>query len=156
MEWYINNRDLIKGLAFNTGTSSTPAFTEACTSTEISLETDYNENTWYVFCDAIQRRLLTGVGMTLTGTLKLDVNNTADRALLTKIHTLIASGTLSQFNDVIQFELLSGVTTNTLTYTKYQANAVIKLSGIGGAAEDVAEFEYEIGIQGTPTVVTSA
>lgn len=156
MEWYITNRDLIKGLAFNTGTSQSPTFTPACTSTEISLETDYDEQTWYTFCDALERRLLTGVSMTLTGTLKLDVNNTADRALLTKIHTLIASGTLSQFNDVIQFQLLSGVSTNTLTYTKYQANAVIKLSGIGGAAEDVAEFEYEIGIQGTPTVVTSA
>ena len=156
MEWYITNRDLIKGLSFNTGTSASPSFTEACTSTEISLETDYNENTWYVFCDAIERRLLTGVGMTLTGTLKLDVNNTADEVLLTKIHTLIASGTLSQFNDVVQFQLLSGVSSSTLTYTKYQANAVIKLSGIGGAAEDVAEFEYEIGIQGTPSVVTSA
>ena len=155
MEWYITNRELIKGLAFNTGTTQNPTFTAACTSTEISLETDYNEQTWYVFCDAIQRRLLTGAGITLTGTLKLDVNNSADIALLGKIHTLIASGTLSQFNDKVQFQLLTSVSTNTLTYTKYQADAVIKLNGVGGAAEDVAEFEYEIAIQGTATVASS-
>lgn len=155
MEWYITNRELIKGLAFNTGTTQNPTFTQACTSTEISLETEYNEQTWYVFCDAIQRRLLTGAGITLTGTLKLDVNNSADIALLGKIHTLIASGTLSQFNDKVQFQLLTNVSTNTLTYTKYQADAVIKLNGVGGAAEDVAEFEYEIAIQGTATVASS-
>lgn len=155
MEWYITNRELIKGLAFNTGTTQNPTFTPACTSTEISLETEYNEQTWYVFCDAIQRRLLTGAGITLTGTLKLDVNNSADIALLGKIHTLIASGTLSQFNDKVQFQLLTNVSTNTLTYTKYQADAVIKLNGVGGAAEDVAEFEYEIAIQGTATVASS-
>ena len=156
MEWYTTNREFIKGLAFNTGTSSTPTFTPACTSTEISLETEFDEQTWYVFCDAIQRKLLTGGSLTLTGTLKLDVNNNADIALLTKIHTFITSGTISQFSDKIQFQLLSGVSTNTLTYTKYQADAIIKLSGLGGAAEDVTEFSYEISINGTATVVTSA
>lgn len=155
MEWYITNRDLIKGLAFNTGTSANPSFTPACTSTEISLETDFEEQTWYVFCDAIQRKLLTGGSLMLTGTLKLDVNNTADMSLLAKIHTFIASGTISQFNDAIQFQLLTGVSTSTLTYTKYQANATIKLSGLGGAAEDVSEFSYEITINGTASVVTS-
>lgn len=156
MEWYITNRDLIKGLAFNTGTSQNPTFTAACTSTEISLGTEFDEQTWYVFCDAIQRKLLTGGTLTLSGTLKLDVNNSADVALLTKIHTFIASGTISQFNDKIQFQLLSSVSTNTLVYTKYQADAVIKLSGLGGAAEDVAEFSYEISINGTATAVTSS
>lgn len=156
MEWYTTNREFIKGLAFNTGTTQSPTFTPACTSTEISLETEFDEQTWYVFCDAIQRKLLTGGSLTLTGTLKLDVNNTADIALLTKIHTFITSGTISQFSDKIQFQLLSGVSTNTLTYTKYQADAIIKLSGLGGAAEDVTEFSYEISINGTATVVTSA
>lgn len=156
MEWYVTNRELIKGLAFNTGTTQSPTFTPACTSTEISLETEFDEQTWYVFCDAIQRKLLTGGSLTLTGTLKLDVNSTADRALLSKIHTFIASGTISQFSDKIQFELLSGVSTNTLTYTKYQADATIKLSGLGGAAEDVSEFSYEISLNGTASVVTSS
>ena len=155
MEWYVTNRELIKGLAFNTGTTQNPTFTPACTSTEISLETEFDEQTWYVFCDAIQRKLLTGGSLTLTGTLKLDVNNTADVALLTKIHTFITSGTISQFNDKIQFQLLTGVTTNTLTYTKYQADAIIKLSGLGGAAEDVSEFSYEITLNGTASVVSA-
>ncbi len=156
MEWFINNRDLIKGLAFNTGTTSNPTFTPACTSTEISLDTEFVEQTFYVFCDAIQRKLLTGGSLTLNGTLKLDVNNDADIALLSKIHTFITSGTISQFNDKIQFQLLSGVSTNTLTYTKYQADATIKLSGLGGAAEEVSEFAYEITINGTASVVASA
>ena len=155
MEWYVTNRELIKGLAFNTGTSQNPTFTPACTSTEISLETEFDEQTWYVFCDAIQRKLLTGGTLTLTGTLKLDVNNTADIALLTKIHTFITSGTISQFSDKIQFQLLTGVSTNTLTYTKYQADAIIKLSGLGGAAEDVSEFSYEITLNGTASVVSA-
>lgn len=155
MEWYVTNRELIKGLAFNTGTSQNPTFTPACTSTEISLETEFDEQTWYVFCDAIQRKLLTGGTLTLTGTLKLDVNNTADIALLTKIHTFITSGTISQFNDKIQFQLLTGVSTSTLTYTKYQADAIIKLSGLGGAAEDVSEFSYEITLNGTASVVSA-
>ena len=156
MEWYINNRELIKNLAFNTGTSANPSFTTACTSTEISLETDFEEQTWYVWCDAIRRKLLTGGGITITGTLKLDVNNSADTALLTKIHTFLTSGTLSQFNDKVQFELLSSVSSTTLVYTKYQANAVIKLTDLGGAAEDVAEFGYEISLQGTASVVASS
>ena len=110
---------------------------------------------WYGYCDAIQRKLLTGGTLTLTGTLKIDVNNTADIALLTKIHTFITSGTISQFSDKIQFQLLTGVTTSTLTYTKYQADAIIKLSGLGGAAEDVSEFSYEITLNGTASVVSA-
>lgn len=153
MEWYVTNREFIKGLAFNTGTSSTPTFTPACTSTEISLETEFDQSDFYVFCDAIQRHLLTGGNITLTGTLKLDVNNAADKALLAKIHTFITDGTISQFNDVVQFQLLEDVSNNVLTYKKYQANAIIKLSGLGGAAEDVTEFSYEILINGTATEV---
>lgn len=155
MEWFITNRELVKDLAFNTGTSQNPTFTPACTSTEISLETELEEQNWYVFCDAIQRSLITGAAVKLTGTLKLDVNNSADIGLLTKIHTLLASGTVSQFTDKVQFKLLSSVSSNTLTYTTYQADAIIKLSDLGGAAEDVSEFGYEISIQGTATVASS-
>lgn len=151
MEWYITNRDFIQNLKFNTGTTDSPTYTAACTSTEISLETELEEQNWYVFCDAIQRSLITGASVKLTGTLKLDVNNAADLALLTKVHTLIASGTVSQFTDTVQFDLLSGVSSSTLTYTTYTADAIIKLSDLGGAAEDVSEFGYEISIQGTAT-----
>jgi hypothetical protein len=154
--WFINNREFIKGLAFNTGTSSSPTFTEACTSSEISLETDWEEKTFYVWCDAIQRTILTGGTLTISGTMKLDLNNTANMTLLSKIHSFITNGEISQFRDVIQFELLSGVSNSTMTYTKYQAPVVIKLSDLGGNAEDEAEFSYEISLQGKGTVVTSS
>lgn len=154
--WFISNREFIKGLAFNTGTSGSPVYTEACTSSEISLETDIEEKTFYVFCDAIQRTVLTGGSLKLTGTMKLDLNNTANITLLSKIHTFITDGEISQFNDTIQFQLLSGISGSTMTYTKYQAPVVIKLSDLGGAAEDEAEFGYEISLQGKGTVVTSS
>lgn len=154
--WFINNREFIKGLAFNTGTSSNPTFTEACTSSEISLDTDWEEKTFYVWCDAIQRTILTGGTLTISGTMKLDLNNTANMTLLSKIHSFITNGEISQFRDVIQFELLSGVSSSTMTYTKYQAPVVIKLSDLGGNAEDEAEFSYEISLQGKGTVVTSS
>lgn len=154
--WFINNREFIKGLAFNTGTSSSPTFTEACTSSEISLETDWEEKTFYVWCDAIQRTILTGGTLTISGTMKLDLNNTANLTLLSKIHSFITNGEISQFRDLIQFELLSGVSSSTMTYTKYQAPVVIKLSDLGGNAEDEAEFSYEISLQGKGTVVTSS
>lgn len=154
--WFTTNRELIKGLAFNTGTTENPSYTEACTSSEISLETDFEEKTFYVFCDAIQRTILTGGSLKLTGTMKLDLNNTANITLLGKIHTFITDGEISQFRDTIQFQLLDGVSGATMTYTKYQAPVIIKLSDLGGAAEDEAEFGYEISLQGKGTVVTSS
>lgn len=154
--WFITNREFIKGLAFNTGTTQNPSYTEACTSSEINLETDFEEKTFYVFCDAIQRTILTGGSLKLTGTMKLDLNNTANITLLGKIHTFITDGEISQFRDTIQFQLLDGVSSSTMTYTKYQAPVIIKLSDLGGAAEDEAEFGYEISLQGKGTVVTSS
>jgi len=154
--WFINNRELIKGLAFNTGTSSTPTFTEACTSSVINLNPEWEEKTFYVWCDAIRRQILTGGSLTISGTMKLDLNNTANLGLLSKIHSFIVDGEISQFNDLIQFELLSGVSSSTMTYTKYQAPVVIKMTDLGGNAEDEAEFAYELSLQGKGTVVTSS
>ena len=74
MEWYINNRELIKNLAINTGTTDSPTFTNICTTSEIGVETELEEKDFYVFCDALQRKVITGASVTLTGTLKLDVN----------------------------------------------------------------------------------
>lgn len=156
MEWYANNREVIKDLAFNTGTSENPTFTVVCTASEIGLTTDLNSKTFYVFCDALQREVITGGAVGLQGTLKLDLNNTANTTLLSKIHTLISSGEVSQFTDKIQFNLLSGISGSTLTYTKYQVDAVIKLSDLGGSAEDEADFAFEINFQGTATEVTSS
>lgn len=157
MEWYINNRELIKNLAINTSTTSTPTYTSICTTSEVGIETELEEKDFYVFCDALQRKIITGASVTLTGTLKLDVNNAGDIALLDRVHTLIGDGEVSQFSNVqIQFDLLTGANNGVLEYTTYQANVSLNLSDLGGAAEDESEFGFEMQLIGKATEVTSA
>ena len=156
MEWYINNRELIKNLAINTGTTDSPTFTPICTTSEIGVETELEEKDFYIFCDALHRKVITGASVTLTGTLKLDVNNASDISFLDKVHTLIADGEVAQFSGVqIQFDLLSGVSNGTLEYTTYQAQVSLNISDLGGAAEDEAEFGFEMQLIGKGTEVSS-
>ena len=153
--FFINNRELIKNLALNTGTSSSPTFTEMCTASEVTVNTEFEEKTFYVFCDAIQRAILTGVTMGLDTTVKIDMNNTAIQSVLSKIKTLISTGSIAQFNNqLIQFELLTGISEGVLEYTKFQVPANLKLSDLGGAAEDEGEFSLEITFNGKGKVVT--
>ena len=157
MEWYISNRELIKNLAINTGTNTVPVFTTICTTSEVGVETELEEKDFYVFCDALQRKLITGASVTLTGSLKLDVNNAGDLAFLDRVHTLIADGEVAQFSNIlIKFDLLSGVSGSTLEYTTYQAQVSLNLSDLGGAAEDEAEFSFEMQLIGKATEVVSA
>ena len=157
MEWYVSNREVIKNLAINTGTAQNPTFTTICTTSEVGVDTELEEKDFYVFCDALQRKLITGASVTLTGTLKLDVNNTGDLAFLDRVHTLIGDGEVAQFSGIlIQFELLSGVSGSTLEYTKYQAQVSLNISDLGGAAEDEAEFSFEMQLIGKATEVASA
>lgn len=157
MEWYINNRELIKNLAINTGTTDSPTFTNICTTSEIGVETELEEKDFYVFCDALQRKVITGASVTLTGTLKLDVNNAGDISFLDKVHTLIADGEVAQFSGIlIQFDLLSGVSNGVLEYTKYQAQVSLNLSDLGGAAEDESEFSFEMQLIGKGTEIASS
>lgn len=157
MNWFINNRELIKNLAINTGTTLNPVYTPICTTSEVGVETELEEKDFYVFCDALQRKVITGASVTLTGTLKLDVNNTGDIAILDKVHTLIGDGEVSQFSNIgIQFDLLSGATDGVLEYTTYQANVSLNVSDLGGAAEDESEFSFEMQLIGTATEITSA
>lgn len=157
MNWFINNRELIKNLAINTGTSQAPVYTTICTTSEVAVETELEEKDFYVFCDALQRKIITGASVTLTGTLKIDVNNDGDIALLDKVHTLIGDGEVSQFSGVgIQFDLLSGVNNGVLEYTTYRASASLNLSDLGGAAEDEGEMSFELQLIGTATEVASA
>ena len=153
--FFINNRELIKNLALNTGTSSSPTFTEMCTTSEVTVNTEFEEKTFYVFCDAIQRAILTGVAMGLDTTVKIDMNNTAIQSVLGNIKTLISTGSIAQFNNqLIQFELLTGISEGVLEYTKCQVPANLKLSDLGGAAEDEGEFSLEITFNGKGKVVT--
>ena len=157
MNWFINNRELIKNLAINTGTSANPVYTTICTTSEVKVDTELETKDFYVFCDALKRKIITGASVILSGTLKLDVNNTGDIAILDKVHTLIGDGEVSQFTNVgIQFDLLSGVSGTTLEYTTYQANVSLSVSDLGGNAEDESEFSFEMQLIGTATEVASA
>ena len=155
-EYYVTNRDVIKNFAFNTGTSQNPVFTNMCTATELSLGTDFDEQTWYVFCDAIQRAIKTGVALTIDGTIKIDINNVAIRKVLGDVKTLITTGAISQFNNqLVQFDLLTGVNASVLEYTKLKANVSYSLENLGGSAEDVGEFAITMTINGTGTEVSA-
>lgn len=114
------------------------------------------EKDFYVFCDALQRKVITGASVTLTGTLKLDVNNTGDMSFLDKVHTLIADGEVAQFSNIlIKFDLLSGVSGTTLEYTTYTAQVSLNISDLGGAAEDESEFGFEMQLIGKGTEVSA-
>jgi hypothetical protein len=154
--WFINNRELIKNLAINTGTSQNPTYTLICTTSEVGVETDLEEKDFYVFCDAIQRSVMTGVAMSLAGTIKIDVNNTAIQHVLGEVHTLVGSGEIAQFNNqLVQFDLLTGVEGGVLEYTKYQVNVMLKLESLGGAAEDEGSFGFTMVINGTGSEVSA-
>lgn len=153
--FFINNRELIKNLALNTATSGSPIFTTMCTTSEVTINTEFEEKTFYVFCDAVQRAVLTGVAMGLEATVKIDMNNTAIQNVLGDLSTMISTGTIAQFNNqLIQFELLTGISTGTLEYTKFQVPANLKISDLGGAAEDEGEFSLEITFNGKGSVVS--
>lgn len=155
-EFYITNRDLIKNLKINTGTSGSPTYTPLCTTSELTLNSEFEEKDWYVFCDAIKRSIITGVALTLEGTIKVDVNNTAITTILGKVHTLVASGTISQFNNIMaQFDLLTGVQGGVLEYTTYTVNTKLTLESLGGSAEDEGEFGFTMTLNGSATGVSS-
>ena len=152
MEFYVTNRDVIKNLQLNTSTTSTPNYTNLCTTSELTLNQDFEEKDWYVFCDALQRSIITGVAMTLEGTIKIDINNTAIQNILGKVHTLLSEGEISQFNNLsVKFDLLTGVDNAVLEYTTYTCNVKLTLESLGGAAEDEGEFDFTMTINGKGT-----
>ena len=157
LEFYLPNREFIKNLSLNTGTSAAPVFTKMCTTSEIGIDTDLETQDFYVFCDAIQRKIVTGASVMLSGTVKLDMNNSAIVQLLGDVHSLIKDGSIAQFNNqLVQFDLVTGIQDAVLEYTTYQVPVTLSLSDLGGAAEDVSEFSFEMTIVGKGTVVTSA
>lgn len=156
MNWFVNNREVIKNLALNTGTSSQEAFTTICTTSEINFNTDLEQKDFYIFCDAIRRSVITGASLSFDTTIKLDINNTAIQKLIGKIHDLITNGSVAQFNnETMQFELLESVSEGVLTYKKYKVPVVLTFSDLGGNAEDEGDFGLNVVINGKGTVVTS-
>ena len=62
---------------------------------------------------------------------------------------------VAQFNNqLVQFELLTGVQEGALTYTKYKVPCTLNFSDLGGAAEDSGEFALTIVVTGKGEVVT--
>ena len=155
-EFYVTNRDVIKNLAVNTGTTSAPVFTNLCTASEMTLNQDFSTKDWYVFCDAIQRSIITGVALSIEGTIKIDINNLAIQKILGDVHTLVENGTISQFNNIlVKFDLLTGVENAVLEYTTYQVNVKLTLDSLGGSAEDEGSFDFTMTINGTGTSVSA-
>ncbi len=157
MNWFVNNREVIRNLAVNTGTTQNPTFTKMCTTSELTLNVDNEVKDFYVFCDAIKRSLITGTSLQLSATVKIDISNTAIQTMLGNVHTLIEDGTIAQLNNVlVQFELLEDATGGVLTYVKYQVPVIMNITELGGAAEDEGEFAVELTFNGTGTVVASS
>lgn len=155
MSYFVNNRQLIKSLKVNTGTAAAPSYVDVCCATERTINFDMDTQDFSVFCDALKRHVTTGANVSIETTIKVDAENTGVTALLGDLHTLIASGTIAQFNNIqIQFELLSGYSTNTLTYSTYNAYANLSIESIGGAAEDVSEFAATFTLNGTATAAS--
>ena len=152
MSYFTNNRQLIKSLKVNTGTTAIPSYVDICCASERTINFNFDSQDFSVFCDALKRHVTTGADVQIETTIKLDAENTGVTTLLGDLHTLISTGTIAQFNNImIQFELLSGYSTNTLTYTTYNAVANLTIESIGGAAEDVSEFAATFTLNGTAT-----
>lgn len=150
--WFLNNREIIKDLAINTGTSDTPVYTTMCCTSEVEVTTDFEVKDFYTFCNALQHSVVTGAAVGLNTTVKLDINNAAVQEIISKIHTLLASGEVAQFNNQkIQYKLITGESSGVLTYTTYTVDATLIFSDLGGAAEDEGEFGLEIKFNGVST-----
>lgn len=150
--YFVNNRQVINRLAIDTSNDDTPSYVDLCCATERLLNINLEEEDFAVFCDALRRHVTTGADVQISTTIKVDAQNTGVIKILGDVHTLIASGTITQFNNKkIQFGLLSGFTSNTLTYTTYNAIANVQIEALGGSAEDVSEVAVTFTLNGTAT-----
>lgn len=153
MAYFVSNREVIKDFGINTGTSESPTYTTICSMSSMDLGLDLNEETFFVFCDALRRAVITGASVTINANVKIDMENSAITQLLGDVSTLLTAGTVTQFNNVLtSMKLLTSLTSSTLTYTTITGLPVnIKLTSLGGDAEGVGEFDLEMNVIGTGT-----
>jgi hypothetical protein len=153
MAYFVSNREVIKDFGINTGTSDSPTYTTICSMSSMDLGLDLNEETFFVFCDALRRAVITGASVTINANVKIDMENSAITQLLGDVSTLLTAGTVTQFNNVLtSMKLLTSLTSSTLTYTTINGLPVnIKLTSLGGDAEGVGEFDLEMNVIGTGT-----
>lgn len=151
-EYFTNNRQVIKDLKINTGTTAVPEWSNLCCASEITLNLDTNTDDFYIFCDAIQRHLPTGLNASIATTLKVDAQNAGVKAILSDIQTAMTNGDVSVLENIgIKFDLLTGYSTNTLTYNTLTGVANITIDSLGGSAEGSAEIGVTFNINGTLT-----
>lgn len=149
-EYFTNNRQVIKGLAINTGTTANPVWSNLCCASDITLNVDTESDDFYIFCDYVQRHLLSGMNAQLETTLKVDAQSTGVTGILTRVQTALTSGSLATLENVeIKFDMLTGYSTNTLTYETYYATANMGIDALGGSAEGSAEIGVTFNINGT-------
>lgn len=155
-EYFTNNRQLIKDLKINTGSTGTPTWSSLCCASEMTLNMDVNSDDFYVWCDAVQRHIQSGMALTLETTLKVDAENEGIQSILTKIQTAMTSGSLVTLDNVqIKFDVLKSYATNTLTYETFTATATMVVDALGGSAEDSAEIGVTFNINGPLTTANS-
>ena len=88
-EFYTNNRQVIKDLKINTGTSATPTWASLCCASEITLNLETDSEDFYVWCDAIQRHLPTGINAEVSTTLKVDAQSEGIKEILERVKIIM-------------------------------------------------------------------
>lgn len=149
-EFYTNNRQVIKDLQINTGTTATPVWSSLCCASEITLNLDTNSEDFYVWCDAIQRHLPTGINAEVSTTLKVDAQSAGVQEILERVKTILTSGAISTMQNVeIKFDLLTGYDSNALAYETMRFDTNLSLDELGGGAEGSAEIGVTFALNGT-------
>lgn len=149
-EYFTNNRQVIKDLKINTGTTAVPVWSGLCCASDITLNLDTETEDFYIFCDAIQRHLTTGLNASIETTLKVDAQSAGVQGILSNIKSALTNGDVSVLEDIgIKFDLLTGYSTNTLAYQTLQGTANLTIDSLGGSAEGSAEIGVTFNINGT-------
>lgn len=149
LNFFLNNREAIKNLQLDIGEDGTSNFKKICTASEITLNTEFEQKDFYVWCDAIQRSILTGAALDMETTVKTDMLNPAIQNVFGAVADLIAKGEIAKFNNrTVRFELVNGIEDGVLTYKTFEVPCVLSLSDLGGAAEDENGFTLDIVFNG--------
>lgn len=148
-EYFTNNRQVIKDLKINTGSSGSPTWSSLCCASDITLNLDTDTEDFYVFCDSIQRHLPTGLNASIETTLKVDAQNAGVQAILGNIESAMTNGDVSVLENIgIKFDLLTGYNTNALSYDTLTGTANLTIDSLGGSAEGSAEIGVTFNING--------
>ena len=149
-EYFTNNREVIKELKINTGTTAVPVWSTLCCASDITLNLDTNTDDFYIFCDAIQRHLTTGLNASISTTLKVDAQSAGVQGILGDVYSALTGGDVSVLENIeIKFDLLQSYNGTTLTYQTLEGTANLQIESLGGSAEGSAEIGVTFNLNGT-------